>query len=186
MAGCTDPDPDIPKPEVKTVSAYGVTLDESATCQQVAYVLLRAIADDVTAAQNHDREKQKQALDLTFSLAAYSQIEKQIHVAEQRESPNDQKNKKLYKTVKFWAPIFGHYIKSFDTDWPAAQKNLQVELSKDQQNARVYRKVVHDPAQTDPEKQQTATIDITLAKEKAGDKSYWRVVRVGYRKPTGT
>ena len=30
IAGCTDPDPDIPKPEVKTVSAYGVSLDEEA------------------------------------------------------------------------------------------------------------------------------------------------------------
>ncbi|UCD29850.1 MAG: hypothetical protein JSV03_05055 [Planctomycetota bacterium] len=187
LAGCTDTDKDIPKTELKTVSAYNLTLDENATPKQVAYVLLRSLADDVTAAQNHEHEKQKEAFNLTFSLAAYAQVEKQIVETENRTRINkitslgDKRDKKIFKFVKYWAPIVGHYIKSFDTDMESAEKNMQVELSQDGGTAHVYRKVAHDPAETDPEKQQTATLDITMVKEKTGVREYWRVALIGYR-----
>jgi hypothetical protein len=186
LTGCTDTEGDIPKPQVKTVTAYGQTLDQDATVQQVAYVLLRAIADDITAAQNQERDKQKQALNLTFSLAAYSEIEKQILQSEGRKDLGKQPEKKLFKFVKFWAPIAGHYINSFDTDLPAAVKKMKVKPTKDEKSANVYYPVCHDPSETDPAKQQTATLNITLVKEKSGVRSYWRVARIGYRPKTRT
>jgi len=185
--GCTKHTQDIPKPKVETVTAYNVTLDQDATPEQVAYVLLRALADDVTAAQAHEHKKQKEALNLTFSLAAYAQIEKQVIQTENLtrakkiDSLGDLRNEKLYKFVKYWAPIVAHYIKSFDTNPVTAAKKMKVHLTSDGTIANVLYPVSHDPTETDPAKQQTAVLNIKMVKEKAGAISYWRVARLGYQ-----
>jgi hypothetical protein len=105
LTGCSAPDEGIPPAEVKPVTAYGLRLDTTATPKQVAFVLLRSIADDVQAAQAHDTTRQKEALRLTHSLAAYSTIAARIG-----ESPNrpadaarsKARDRRLYTFVKDW------------------------------------------------------------------------------------
>ena len=58
-------------PTVKAVSAYGMTLDEQASPQQVAFATLRAIRDDFLAP---DREAREKALDIQFELCAANKI----------------------------------------------------------------------------------------------------------------
>lgn len=185
-AGCAPSE--VPPPaEVKTVSAYGLTLDESATPEQVVYVLLRAIADDVTAAQAHEHDKQREALLLTYRLGAYSVIEKRLvdvlnqSLASEVKSLGKDRDRRLFDFVKGWAPIASHYVRGFDTDSRAAMARMSVQASPDGERIHVYYPVCHDPQESDPAKRQEATLDIELAKEKAGSRSYWRVARVAFK-----
>lgn len=185
-AGCTSED-EIPPAEVKPVTAYGLTLDEKATPKQVAFVLLRAIVDDVQAAQAHDRQRQEQALKLTYSLAAYSTVARTIGLssadsADSRSAAARSRNKKIYDHVKQWGAIAAHYIRSFDTEFQAAERRMQLR-GETANVARVVYDVSHDPAETDPARRQTATLEIELVKEPADGLKYWRVARVSFVPP---
>src|SRR3972149_10392414 len=57
---------------VRSVAHYGVTLDQQASPEQVAYVLLRAVRDDVVA---KSREERDTALDKQFDLCAATVIQ---------------------------------------------------------------------------------------------------------------
>jgi len=202
MHGCTPEEEAIPSAKVKTVEAYGVMLDASAAPTDVAYVLLRSLADDVAAAQSHKHEEQEAANHLTFSLAAFEVIEARMlnflnqnrPAHKKKSSLGDARAKKLFTAVNYWAPIVAHYVRSFDTERGAAKQKMREVVGNGGKIAHVYYPVVHDPAQTDPAQQERAIIDIELAKVKgngaaeAADanetgeaNSYWRVVRVGFR-----
>jgi len=58
------------EPDVRTITAYDVTLDHDASPKEVVYVLLRAIADDYAAGDDH--EARESALDKQFAVAAPS------------------------------------------------------------------------------------------------------------------
>ena len=186
-SGCTKPEEDIPPAQVETVRAYGVTLDDSATARQVVYVLLRSLADDVKAAQAHQPDKQKAAMKLTYRLAAYSRIEEKLlgvinqGAGQKKTGLGDERDRKLFDFTKHWAPIVAHYVRSFDTNLEVAVGKMRERPHPGGQITHVFYDVSHDPAQTDPAKQQRATLDIELVKEKAGPRSYWRVARIGYR-----
>ncbi len=186
-SGCTKPEEEVPPAAVKTVEAYGVTLDAAATPSQVAYVLLRSLADDVQAAQAHEHEKQKAALKLTYSLAAYSEIEQRLlnvinqDRAEKKTDLGDERDRRLFDFTRQWAPIVAHYVRSFDTDLQEAVTKMQEEPDPEGQRTSVLYAVSHDPTETAPAKQQQATLEIELIKETVGGLSYWRVARVGYR-----
>ncbi len=185
ITGCGAPDEDAPPAVVKPVTAYGLTLDTTATPKQVAFVLLRSIADDVEAAQAHDTKRQKEALRLTHSLAAYSTIA--VRIGESRDKPTEtarskRRDKRLYTFVKDWAPIVAHYIRSFDTDVEAAGRRM-VAANEGPHSVHLYYDVCHDPNETDPARQQTETIDIELSRESAGGLSYWRVAKLSFAPP---
>lgn len=185
LTGCSAPDEGIPPAEVKPVTAYGLRLDTTATPKQVAFVLLRSIADDVQAAQAHDTTRQKEALRLTHSLAAYSTIAARIG-----ESPNrpadaarsKARDRRLYTFVKDWAPIAAHYIRSFDTDVEAAGRKMVV-ANETPTSVHLLYDVCHDPAETDPAKKQTATLAIELSRESVSGLSYWRVAKLAFASP---
>lgn len=183
LSGCT-PTKEIPPTETKTVSLYGQTLDESASPQQVVFALLRSLNDDVRAAQEHKHDEQKAAFARTFSLAAFHEIEKRLISVRQSLGQNTtlggDREEKIYNVVHYWAPIVGHYIDSFDTEFAAAAAKMRSVVTGDGQIAHVYYPVVHDPRQTDPAKQQRATIHVELVREPAGATSYWRVARVDF------
>jgi len=182
---------EIPPIEVKDVEAYGMTLDESATPQQVVYVLLRSLRDDFEAAQARDRERQKEAMRTTFSLAAFSEIEKRLaRTFAQAEGKTGtelgaHRDRKIYDVINHWTPIVGHYVRGFDLEMATAIAKMKVVTPENGSSAHVYYDVSHDPQETDPAKQQRATLDVELAKEKAtaGARMYWRVVRVAFRGP---
>jgi len=186
--GCTRTEDEAPPARLQAVEAYGLTLDESATPQEVAFVLLRSLADDVKAAQARPPRPndQKAAMRLTYSLAAYQEIANRIlQVANQNRSPEKadlgpERGKKLFSFTKQWAPIVAHYVNSFDTDLEAAARKMWVLMSVDGQSAHVHYNAAHDPSEKDPSKRQTATIDVELVKAAAGARSFWRISRVDY------
>jgi hypothetical protein len=186
LVGCSSKKEEIPPAEVKAVTAYGMTLDDSATPKQVAFVLLRSIADDVQAAQAHDTEKQKAALRITHSLGAFIAIEKGLQRVS-KEDPiaiqiSQDRDAGLYEFTRLWAPTVSHYIRSFDTDFETAARRMRIS-NQTAITVQVLYDVCHDPAKPT---EQTATIDIELTRENGGVLSYWRVARVGFRYPMGT
>lgn len=191
LAGCQK-DVEIPPIEVKEVEAYGVKLDESATPQQVVYVLLRSLRDDFEAAQARDRQRQKEAFHTTFSLAAFSEIEKclaktfaQQGGGKDSTSLGAHRDRKIYDVVYHWAPIVGHYVRSFDVEQAAAVAKMRMVQSANGSSVHVNYDVSHDPQETEPTNQQLATLDIELVEEKAsaGSRMYWRVARVAFHGP---
>lgn len=189
-AGCTEPEEEIPPAEVKTVEHYGITLDESATSKEVVYVLLRSLGDDFRASQPEapDLDKQKAAMDLTYSLAAFSMIEQRIlgtinidRSAENKiTSLGEDRDEKLYEFTKMWTPIVSHYVGSFDEDFEAFAAKVWTLTSLDGKTAHVYYDVCHDPSVTELADRQTATLDVELVREAAGVQSFWRVARIDY------
>ncbi|MBU0719483.1 MAG: hypothetical protein KJ749_14655, partial [Planctomycetes bacterium] len=61
----------VEKPEVRTVTHYGMTLDEDASPEEVAFVLLRAIRDDFYAADLASREA---AIDMQLDVCAANEM----------------------------------------------------------------------------------------------------------------
>jgi hypothetical protein len=185
LIGCSSEE-DIPPAVVKPVTAYGLTLDNKATPQEVAFVLLRSIADDVKAAQAYDTKAQKTSLRITHSLAACNTIAARLGLSDAQAGPSSSKaglrDRKLYAFVKDWAPIVAHYVSSFDTDPQAAARRMEVR-GRTQKSLHIYYDVSHDPAETDPAKRQTTTIDIELVQEQADGLSYWRVAKVVFAPP---
>lgn len=185
LSGCTKTSEPVPPAEVKAVTAYGVTLDAQAGPQAVAYVLLKSIAADYAAAAAKDRKAQREAQLVTYSVAAPSQVELHLVSGVNQLNPGGQKSlgadrdQKLFKAVHYWGPIVGHYVPSFKDDTlETLTARSWVAVSPDGKTAQVYIPAAHNPAQPDPEKAETATIDLELAREQAGGESYWRVSRV--------
>ncbi len=185
LTGCSPPPDrrDIPPAEVKVVQAYGITLDDSATPQQVVYVLLRSIADDVRAAQSYKRDEQKAAFRITHNIGAYTTIEKRLvdvwnaTRTQKRDTLGADRDEQIYDFIRQWAPIVSHYVPSFDTDFDAASKKMRTS-PPGEGSIHVYYDAAHDPASpADPDK---VIIDVELMKETAGAHSYWRVARIGY------
>lgn len=179
LSGCTAED-QIPVAKTEVVSAYKLTLDENAGPKQVAYVLLRSLADDVKAAQSFKHAEQKEALHRTFALAAHSEMERRLLVilktVKKDASLGDERDKKLYDIVDKWAPIVAHYVNSFDTELDAALAKMKSRDIADGKRVHVYYPVAHEAAAAEPEQ----VLDIELTQEPAGDVSYWRVARIDY------
>jgi len=179
---------------VGPVTAYGVTLDASAPPEQVAYVLLRSLRDDVEAAQSHDRQAQRRAFATTFSLAAFPEINKRLAVAfsppgaEQGEGSAQSKfwREQVYEVINHWAPIVAYYVASFDTDPDRAVAKMKVTVGgPNASEATVLYPACHDPAVADPEQRDEVIVQIDLVKTQAthSGEQYWRVVWVGFRGP---
>lgn len=190
--GCTDPEENIPPAEVKTVTAYGMTLDPSATPQQVAYVLLRSLAEDVQAAQDHPpRPKDQKAANLiTYSIAAVDEIERRILAMVSENKPTQpgaaslgkDRSKDIYRVVNYWAPIVAYYVGSFDQDPQAAMARMRVVQMAEGRTAQVLYEVWPEASRPDADRHQTLAIE--LVKEKGPGGEYWRVARVTYAPKT--
>lgn len=183
VAGCANRSEEVPEARVGTVEAYDVRLDESAAPQQVAYVLLRSLADDVRAAQAFQHDRQGEALERTFALAAYSEIERRIlqTYGTGVKWQDDRRNREVFRVVNGWAPIVAHYVASFDTDFETASRKMQVVIQPGDKRADVYYPVCHDPSIEDPAERETVILHIELTREAADEKRYWRVARISYR-----
>jgi hypothetical protein len=140
--------------------------------------------DDIRAARAHDQPAQERAEDLSFQLAAHSEIERRVtgvrRMIGQHQELGQERGKRIHDVVHFWAPIVSHYIDSFDDSYDSMADKLRVQQFGGVAN--VLYDVVHDPSQTDPAKQQRATLHIELVKEKAssGSGEFWRVAKIGY------
>jgi hypothetical protein len=179
FVGCTAEE-QIPEAKTKEISAYGLTLDADAPPEQVVYVLLRSLKDDVEASQSFKHAEQKEALDRTFALAAHSEIEQRllalVKSVKKDVDLGDERDEKLFEIVDKWAPIVAHYVDSFDTDASAAAAKMKRRNAADGKLVHIYYPVTHEASATEPEQ----VLDIELVKEPADDTEYWRVVRIDY------
>lgn len=186
LGGCRR-DLDIPPMEVKTVDAYGVKLDTAASPKQVAYVLLRALRDDVEASQAWDKAKKKQAFRTTFALAAFGAIKDKLVNSPELLNAADGNvaeavARNTYDAVDHWAPIAGHYVRSFEADVQAAMARMTEVVAPDGRTGKVYVDVAHDPQATQPAERQEVTLIIDVAREKGAEGAdYWRVIKLGYQ-----
>jgi hypothetical protein len=162
-------DHDLRHPEVKTVTHYDITLDESASPVEVAFVLLRAIRDDFLAKNREERER---ALDVQFDACAADVIAK--------DKPRSfERDEFIYDVVYRWTPTVSHYVHDFDTEWERAEPRLvprRLRSSKgthaDLEQAQVFMEV-NDP---DGDPNARAVLVVWLFK----DKGYWRVFSLGF------
>ncbi len=148
---------------------FGMTLDKQATPDQVAYVLLRAIREDVSAKTPADREK---ALDVQFDLAAVGAIEATNRTHMDR-------NEYLYNVVYRWAPTVSHYAQDLPLEWDAAKSRLvassptPVKDSRDGSQECEVRLGLSDPS-GDPNAR------VVLIVWLVQDSGFWRVTHLGF------
>lgn len=188
LAGCT-PDEhhrEIPPAAAGKVSAYGLTLDENASPQQVAFVFLKSVADDVRAAQAKETAAQKDAMKLTHSILAYSTIEQRLLNADamirgqNKTTLGAEREEKLWDFARNLAPIISHYVASFPATWEEAAPRLRFIPVPGDKSGRVIFEAAHDPNATDTKEKDPVNIDIEVVKEPAGAVSYWRVAKVAF------
>ena len=159
----------IPSVAVRAVTHYGMTLNEQASPEQVAYVLLRAIRDDVLAESNDRREA---ALERQFDVCA-------ANVLQERNRTSLVRDEYVYNRVYRWTPMVSHYIHDFPTDWESAKARLVGQGLKTQRSATsdgVQHRVfmgVEDPS---GEAQARVVLAILLVR----DSGFWRVFHIGF------
>jgi len=157
----------IRKATVRSVTHYGVTLDQQATPEQVAFVVLRAIRDDVSAKTKEDREA---ALDKQFDLCAANDLQKRNRTS----MPGDEF---VHSVVYHWAPTVSHYVVDFETDWEKASVRLvrtkpNTDLKASPQECEVYMELA-DPS-GDPKARVVMVIWMVQ------DGGFWRVTHLGF------
>ncbi len=172
-AGCSGDarlaDHEIRHSEVKTVSHYGVTLDKEASPEQVGYVLLRAIRDDVLAETDEARQS---ALDVQFDLCAANRIRQA-----NRSSLSD--DEFLYEVVRHWAPTISYYVDAIETEWESAKPRMRVgplaspgHAAQGVQERGVFVQLA-DPS-GDPNARVLLLIQVIR------DETYWRVMQLQF------
>lgn len=101
---------------VRAVEHGGVRLDEQATPQQVATVLLSAMLDDIRATDAAERE---QAAEVQLDVCAASTIAALRPAVYSRPEW-------LFRTVSSWAPMISKYQDSLETALGEAGSRLEV------------------------------------------------------------
>jgi hypothetical protein len=157
--------------EVGPVTDQGQVLDAEASPQQVTFVLLRAIRDDVLAGGDQEaREKAFQRqLDVCAAETIYKRYERQYD-----PFPVD-RDESVYKVVHSWAPTLARYVGAFDLAWrEAGQRFVQGKgpQSASEETATVF--VEADDPDGDPNA--SVVVQISLTREKG----FWRVSQVGF------
>ena len=154
---------------VETVTHYGVALDQEASPEQVAYVLLRAIHDDFLAEDETAREA---ALDKQFDVCAANEL-----VPE--SLPDHERREMLYRLVHRWTPAVAHYVHGFETEWEKAQARftrLGMQPSPNSKGGGMECQILmelEDPG-GDPNAR------VLLAVGMIQDNGYWRVIRLAF------
>lgn len=100
--------------EIKPVTHFGMDLDETASPEQVVYVALRAIREDVFAKSSSEREA---AQDIQFDTAA-------ADVIEVRNRGSLARDEFIHHVVTHWTPAVSHYAGDFETDWEKARARM--------------------------------------------------------------
>lgn len=180
-AGCRDQEayPKDFKPiETGAVEAYGVTLGPDATPQEVTYVLLRTLRDDIEARRTHKAEADSELLQRTLRLSAPNRIYHNavLHADAAHVEPVE-RDTVVYKIVRYWAPIVAYYRASFVDD-PAAMINAMRVVTTNAHDAVVSLDVV------DPDGGAKITLKVFLTRESgsgaSASESFWRVERLAY------
>lgn len=156
-------------PTVKSVSLYGLTLDQNASPEQVAFAALRAIREDALAPDAASREA---ALDKQFDLCAA-----EVLAARNRTSiPRDQF---LYSVVYHWTPTVAYYAQDLETEWEKAATRLvkrDIAPAKDAKESVKECEVLMQLA--DPSGDPKASVVLVVWMVQDG--GFWRVTHLGF------
>ncbi len=157
----------IPSVTVRSVTHYGLTLDQQASPEEVAFVALRAIRDDFEAKTPRAR---KDALAIQFDLAAANEIQN-------RNRTSTSRDEFIYKAVRSWTPTVSHYAPNFETEWERAKPRLIRRESKEPVQPNVVAcemaMEVNDPG---GDNNARVVLVVWLAK----DSGLWRVTHLGF------
>lgn len=154
---------------VRSVAHYGVTLDQQASPEQVAYVLLRAVRDDVVA---KSREERDTALDKQFDLCAATVIQNKNRTS----LPRDEF---IHSVVYHWAPTVSHYVSDFETEWDkAAARFVRRDLKpvKDSKNGAKECEVAMELADPNGDPKARVVMVVWMVQ----DGGFWRVTHLGF------
>ena len=156
-------------PEVKTVTHYGMTLDEKASPEQVAYVLLMALRDDFLAPTDEERQR---ALDVQFDLCAADTLEAW-------NTGSLSRSEFIFEVVYHWTPTVSHYVNDFATQWEKAKTRLvatRPKPAKGPQADAMECTVMMELNDPSGDANARVVMLISLVQEKG----YWRVRRIGF------
>ena len=162
-------DKDIRDVNVRAVTHFGITLDEQATPEQTAFVLLRAIRDDFFAS---DEAQRKAALNIQFDVAA-------ADVIAARNPTSLSRDEIIYQVVNHWTPAVSHYVRGFETEWEKAKVRFLRVGPKPARNAKPgveecqVLMEVEDPSGD-------LNAQVLLVVGLIQDSGFWRVRQVGF------
>lgn len=152
---------DVLEVEVRPVTLYSMTLDASASPEEVAFAALSAVRDDFEATS---REARTRAIASQFDLAA-------INVLAGRNRTRLDDHEFVYDVVYHWTPTVSHYSGDFPKTAEEARSRFVRRLESDGQVELAM--VVADP-EDDPRAQ------VVMAVWLARDKGIWRVLHFGF------
>lgn len=174
VSGCEDPTLigyKIEPVSTGPIQAYGMTLDQQSSPQDVVYAMFRAVRDDIAAAQDHDLKAQLAAINVQVGLAASEWMHQHFQKSLQRKSMTVEvtPEQSVFKLIRFWAPMLGHYIDSVETEHDPAVAQMSVRFRSQQTEAEVlYNVSARDASQ--------ATIRVELLRES----DCWRIKRISF------
>lgn len=152
---------------VRSVTHYGLTLDQQASPEQVAFVLLRAIRDDVSAKSREDREA---ALDKQFDVCAANVLQKKNPT----KLPRDEF---IHGVVYHWAPTVAHYTGDFETEWDkAAARLVRKKSTADSEASPEECEVRMELADPNGDPKARVVMVIWMVR----DEGLWRVTHLGF------
>lgn len=162
-------DHDVRTVTVKSVTHYGVTLDENATPKQVVFVLTQAIRGDFLAATPEEREH---FLDVQFDICA-------ANVINARNKTKISRDEFIYNVVYHWTPTVSHYVGGFDTEWAKVEPRLvQSAVHTDGTEGGGTKRCEVRMELVDPDGDPGA--GVVMIAWLARDKGLWRVTHVGF------
>lgn len=155
-------------PVVREAFHYGVKLDQQASPEQVTYVLLRAIRDDVNAASAQAREE---ALDIQFDVCAADELAR-------RNKTRLARDEFIYHAVNSWAPTLSHYAGSFPTSLDDAKARFVRREGKLGSDAKPTAGTAVLLEVEDPSRNANANAVVSVLLIQDG--GFWRVIEVGF------
>ena len=170
----------IPKVTVGPVRDQGLELGAEASPEEVVFVLLRAIRDDLLAGV--DQQARRQALERQFAVCDPDYIYDWYRRSYGRRAAAD-RDEWVYKKVTLWAPALGCYVDSFDLDLETGRSRMSVSPTSRHEDwpgetVQVDLPVRGPAGQVGAE----TVVRVRLHRHASG---YWRVFQVGFAKRRG-
>ncbi len=165
------------------VTSHGMTLDENATPEQVVWVLLSAIREDVRTKVN--TQDWKDLMKLQCQLANVELLRSRAGTA--GRGRNLDSDGLFFSIVRGWAPALNWYAESFDDEFEAARARMTSKPINDPRLPEKYYPIqvvnyVLPAAELDGPVCQNGGVNIQFALSKTQN-GYWRVYAVSLGPP---
>ena len=167
----------IPHVEIRTVSDQGILLGPEASPKQVAFVLFKAIREDVLAGS--DLDARRQALDRQLAVCDPDYIY-DLYRRVFGDRTVDSRDEWVFKKVYLWAPTLAYYVDAFDFDLATAEARMR-EADGGRAEKWSGQTTLVDLPVLDPKGRLGAGVVVRVRLHRAeGEGGYWRVFSVGF------